>query len=470
MAINPTSSLPEKFTGNILILMFLIFSLAGIRFWLEKEAGAVPYPYWLAVSDDAIAVLYGDSIYVSDTKGTIVRTIHIPDYILPCQLSWHNNDLLVSDWRNHAVHLFSASGISSIPLQGGPQIDAHLNAVIDERHNTIYVTDSGGNRIHTYDSEGRYIRSFGTFGLGRGALSSPKDIRFRDNLLYVGNVMRSGVDVFSTDGTFIKSVVEPKGNRLDNLITDFDVAEDRIATIECNVLFEHCRIAVYDGTGMLLNTIPHPAGPVSVGDIALRKSIVYVSDTVNRKVTRYYVGTLDNLGPASTDLNALGTSYNSRYNALKNASRITVIALILCFIPLALLYRHYKRSRKDEHFVDRSSNKNELKGAYTGRNMTKIIIQRDKDWRDKLRAYNVYVDGKAVGNLRQDSKLEFDLTPGNHNIQLKIDWCKSNVLSITATDGQIAMLECGNNVKKPLMALLYISIWRGKYLWLREKR
>ncbi len=364
MAINRTSALPNKFKVNIVILMLLIFSLAGIRFWLEHEAGAVPYPYWLAVSDDAIAVLYGDSIYVSDTNGTIVRTIHIPDYILPCQLSWHNNDLLVSDWRNHAVHLFSASGISSIPLQGGPQIDAHLNAVIDEHHNAIYVTDSGGNRIHTYDSEGRYMRSFGTCGFGRGALSSPKDLRFRDNLLYVGNVMRSGVDVFSIDGTFIKSVAEPKGNRLDSLITDFDVAEDRIATIECNMLFEHCRIAVYDGTGIVLNTIPHPAGPVSVGDIALQKNIVYVSDTVNRKVTRYDVGTLDDLGPVSTDLNAIGTSYNSRYNALKNASRITVISLILCFVPLALLYRQYKRSRKAEHVVGRPSNQNELKGVH----------------------------------------------------------------------------------------------------------
>jgi DNA-binding beta-propeller fold protein YncE len=346
LEISPTS-FPDKLKGNLLIVMLLIFSLAGARFWLEKEAGAIPYPYWLAVSDDAIAVLYGNTIYVSDTKGTIVRTISIPDHILPCQLSWHNNNLLVSDWRNDALHLFSAEGISSIPLRGGPKISAHLNAVIDERHNAIYVTDSGGNRIHTYDSEGRYVSSFGACGSGRGALVSPKDIRFRDNLLYVGNVMRSGVDVFSTDGTFIKSVVEPKGNRFDHLITDFDVEEDRIATIECNVFFEQCRIAVYDGTGMLLNTIPHPDGSESVGDIALRKSIVYVSDTANRKVTRYAVGTLVDLGPVSADLNALGTSYTNRYNALKNASRMTVIALLFCFIPLALLYRQYKRSRKD---------------------------------------------------------------------------------------------------------------------------
>lgn len=347
MAIETNASLPEKFRANMLIMMLLIVSLAGARFWLEKEASAVPYPYWLAVSDDAIAVLYGNTIYVIDTNGAIVRTTDVPDSILPCQLSWFNNSLLISDWRNDTVHLFGTEGISSIPLQGGPKINAHLNTVIDEIHNVMYVTDSDGSRIHTYDREGRYLRSFGRFGLGRGALSSPKDIRFKNDLLYVGNVMRSGVDVFSTDGKYIKSVVEPEGSRLNNLVTDFDVAEDRIATIECNVLFDNCRIAVYDGAGTVLNTIPQPAGSESVGDIALRKSIVYVSDAANRKVTRYDAGTLDDLGPVSTELNALGDGYNSKYNALKFSSRITVIALLLCFIPLALLYRQYKRSLKD---------------------------------------------------------------------------------------------------------------------------
>jgi DNA-binding beta-propeller fold protein YncE len=327
--------------------MFLIFSLAGVRLWLEKEAGAVPYPYWLAVSDNGLAVLYGNTIYLCDHEGTVKGTTTIPDHILPCQLSWHNNSLLVSDWRNDTVHLFNAEGISSITLQGGPIIGAHLNAVIDESNNSIYVTDSDGNRIHIYDSTGRYLRSFGKYGLGRGALFSPKDIRLWNNTLYVGNVMRSGVDVFSIDGTFIKPVVEPEGSRFENLITDFDVAEDRIVTIECNVLFEHCRIAAYDGKGLLLRSIPHPAGSESVGDIALRKGIVYVSDTANRKVIRYDVDTLNELSPSSSDLNALGTSYNSKYNALKNTSRITVVALLLCFIPLALLYRQYRRSRKE---------------------------------------------------------------------------------------------------------------------------
>lgn len=351
MATGPESSLPEKLKVNLLFLLLLILSLAGVRLWSEKEAGAVPYPYWLAVSDDGIAILYGKLIYVSDSNGTPVKTMEIPDRILPCQLTWHNSSLLVSDWRNDAVHLFGPDGISSLSLQGGPNINAHMNAVIDEGQKAIYVTDSEGNRVHTYDREGRYLRSFGKGASGkisrvRGTLSSPKDIRFRNELLYVGNVLRSGVDIFSTDGTFIKPAVEPQGVWLNNLITDFDVAEDRIATIECNALFEDCRMAVYDGSGALLKEIPHTSGSESVGDIALWRGIVYASDTLNRTVIRYDAGTLDELGPVSTELNAIGERDNERSRKWKGYSQASLLALILCCLPLAFLYRQYRGSQQ----------------------------------------------------------------------------------------------------------------------------
>jgi hypothetical protein len=319
---------PAGGKGNIVLVMLILVlvSLAGVRLWLEKEASAVPYPYWLAVSDNGIAIIYGDTIYLCDAEGTISKRITIPDHIVPCQLSWHNDKLIVADWKNDELHLFGSYGMTSIQLRGGPNINAHLNAILDEKNNAIYVTDSDGSRIHKYDSQGSYGESFGRFGFGQGSLSSPKDMRLLNDTLYVGNVMRSGVDAFSTDGKFIKSIVEPKGNILYNLITDFDIADDYVVTIECDVLFAHCLIASYNWEGKLLSKIPQAAGSGSVGDVAMKGDIVYVSDAANRRITKYDVATLEILGPVSLELNAIGESDNSKYEALKSYSRYSLIA------------------------------------------------------------------------------------------------------------------------------------------------
>lgn len=346
MADTPASSSAKDITIAIATILAVILILVGIRFSLEKRAQTVPYPYWLAVSDSKAAVIFGDTIYVFDGEGTIEQKILIPDHIVPCQLSWLNDKLFVSDWENNSLHLFGSSGIVSIPLSGGPAIGAHLNAVVDEYNNAIYVTDSDGHRVHAYDREGRYKRSFGSFGLGRGSLSSPKDIRFLNDTLYIGNVMRSGVDAFSVDGHYIKSIVEPKGNRLYNLITDFDLAEHHIVTIECDMLFAHCLVASYDRDGALLSTRPQETGQTSVGDIAVRANVVYVSDAANRTVTKYEASSLDSLGPASWDLNAIGEAYNDEYRMLKKLSSYSLIALFLCCIPLAYYYVQYRKTRQ----------------------------------------------------------------------------------------------------------------------------
>lgn len=342
MQTNPIGSLSTSFRVNFFVFLLLILFLIGARFRLEQAASAVPYPYWLALSDDKLAVLYGNTIYVCDGEGRKLRTVAVPERILPCQLSWHDNELFISDWRNHALHFFGSNGILTVPLTGGPRIRAHQNAAIDDVGNAIYVTDSAGSRIHVYDRSGRYLRSFGDRGHSHGQFYSPKDIRLLKGRLYVGNVIRSGVDVFSTEGKFLQTIVEPKGFWLNSQITDFDVDEGRVATIECNGLYEDCRITAYDGKGTVLATIPQPSGAESVGDIAMRNGVITVSDTVNRKITRYDAKTLREIGPASAELNELGETLNRRYLSLKNYSIMTVVALVVCLIVLLLLLRQHQ--------------------------------------------------------------------------------------------------------------------------------
>jgi hypothetical protein len=63
--------------------------------------------------------------------------------------------------------------------------------------------------------------------------------------------------------------------------------------------------------------------------------------------------------------------------------------------------------------------------------------------RDRLRPYRVIVDGKRVGGVRNDRTEEFTTTPGEHTVQLKIDFVGSPVLRITVEAGETVTLRAG---------------------------
>src|SRR3954470_14407680 len=82
-------------------------------------------------------------------------------------------------------------------------------------------------------------------------------------------------------------------------------------------------------------------------------------------------------------------------------------------------------------------------------------------WADRLRAYTLLVDGVPCGAVKQGETLEVDLPPGDHRVQMKIDWATSPVLSVSG-DRDVD-LRCRANAS-PLLNLLYITIWRDRYI------
>lgn len=46
-----------------------------------------------------------------------------------------------------------------------------------------------------------------------------------------------------------------------------------------------------------------------------------------------------------------------------------------------------------------------------------------------MHIYKVVLDGNIIGHIKNGEEKEFDIPEGNHDLFLKIDWCRSNVLS-----------------------------------------
>ncbi|MES2018345.1 MAG: hypothetical protein V4484_17795 [Pseudomonadota bacterium] len=99
--------------------------------------------------------------------------------------------------------------------------------------------------------------------------------------------------------------------------------------------------------------------------------------------------------------------------------------------------------------------------------MTELIIRRQQaSWQDRMRNYAVLIDGQKAAEIANGAEVRIPVSAGSHVVQLKIDWCRSNALEIVVGENGETIVECGPN-GTPILALLYITLWRGKYLWLK---
>jgi hypothetical protein len=61
---------------------------------------------------------------------------------------------------------------------------------------------------------------------------------------------------------------------------------------------------------------------------------------------------------------------------------------------------------------------------------------------DLLRSYKVIIDGTFVGAIRRRQTRSFDVSPGQHEIHLTIDWCRSRSIQLELLPGEEAHLSC----------------------------
>lgn len=101
--------------------------------------------------------------------------------------------------------------------------------------------------------------------------------------------------------------------------------------------------------------------------------------------------------------------------------------------------------------------------------MKKIIIRRQKQYTDMLRKYDILVDWNNIGNIWSWEEKIIEVENWKHEIQISIDWCKSNIIELWTSENGDVILECGSNVKwlKLLLALLYTTIWKNEYLYIK---
>jgi len=94
----------------------------------------------------------------------------------------------------------------------------------------------------------------------------------------------------------------------------------------------------------------------------------------------------------------------------------------------------------------------------------RLTVEREhKAWVDRARAYRVLVDGGEVGRVRDGDTETYDVAPGQHTVQLKVDWARSRPIEVQVPDGGEARVRCRGNAS-PLTALWYITAKANDYI------
>ena len=102
--------------------------------------------------------------------------------------------------------------------------------------------------------------------------------------------------------------------------------------------------------------------------------------------------------------------------------------------------------------------------------MTKLRLNRDSGYADRIRDYHVVLDGKKVARIGNGESIEIPVEPGKHELYMKIDWCRSNKIEFEAQDGQENEFYCGSSLRgfKLIFSIVYATFLKNSYLWLKE--
>ncbi|WP_223669793.1 DUF2846 domain-containing protein [Kangiella shandongensis] len=73
--------------------------------------------------------------------------------------------------------------------------------------------------------------------------------------------------------------------------------------------------------------------------------------------------------------------------------------------------------------------------------MSKLFIKRKPAYFGAARKIKLWINDECVGKLAIGKEQSFELPPGEHQVKVSMDWCKSKACQITIIEQQSVKLE-----------------------------
>ncbi len=217
---------------KILALLLLCAALAGcadddapklefsdISYWsMPSDGPRLPQPRSVAIAPngDIVALDRVNRVLIYDANGTLKQWWRMPDVGKgrPEGMTvLSDGRVVVCDTHYSRVMTFSAQGtiLASFGSEGtlNGQFIYPVGITKDAQEN-LYVCEYGGNdRVQKFTRDGKHLLTFGSFGTGAGEFQRPSGILWHDGRVYVADAINNRIQIYSEDGTFLRTLGGP---------------------------------------------------------------------------------------------------------------------------------------------------------------------------------------------------------------------------------------------------------------------
>lgn len=90
--------------------------------------------------------------------------------------------------------------------------------------------------------------------------------------------------------------------------------------------------------------------------------------------------------------------------------------------------------------------------------MPKLIIRRNSEWANKMRSFELYLNGRKFANIKDKQVLSFEIPEGKYQLLARIDWCGSKPLNIEIAEGEIKRVEVKGFIFSKYLLPLAVSV------------
>jgi sugar lactone lactonase YvrE len=180
--------------------------------WRPRGDGRFDTPVNIAADADGslyVADPGRGRVLVFDGERRYLGALAAEDGMRPTDVAVSGDRVYVADLQARSIRVYDKA--SRTPLFGIPRDDAEpdaalfspVNLALDaERH--VYVSDIGAFRVQRYDTDGRFVRSYGGPGDTPGRFARPKGVAVdREGRVYVVDAAAQVVQVFDPQGELL---------------------------------------------------------------------------------------------------------------------------------------------------------------------------------------------------------------------------------------------------------------------------